>query len=138
MPMQPFATVTDLADGWRTLTTDELARATSLLVRASAMIASELDRAGIAWPPTTEPLATNLVTVTCDVVRRAMSVPTDFQPVSQYTQSAVGYSETMSYSNPNGDLFLTAQEKSSLGIGRQRMGFMRPHIRPGGVEVANW
>ena len=136
--MQPFATTSDIADGWRALTTDEQTRAESLLVRASAMIASELDRAGVTWPTTTEPLATNLVTATCNVVRRAMSVPTDFQPVSQYTQSAVGYSETMAYANPNGDMYLTAQEKSSLGIGRQRMGFMRPHIRPGGEEVANW
>lgn len=138
MSMNPFATVSDLTDGWRALTEDEQSRASSLLVRASAMIASELDRAGVTWPPTTEPLMTNLVTVTCNVVRRAMSMPTDYQPVSQYTQSAVGYSETMAYANPNGDMYLTSQEKKSLGIGRQRVGSMRAHIRPGGAEVANW
>ena len=40
--------------------------------------------------------------------------------VSQHTETAGSYSESISYSNPAGDLYLTSAEKKSLGVGCQR------------------
>ncbi len=37
--------------------------------------------------------------------------------VSQSTQTAGSFSESMSYSNPDGDLYLTSAERKSLGKG---------------------
>ena len=126
--MTPFATVDDLAAGWRPITDAEQERAQVLLERASALIASLLETSGIDFQDPREPFATNLVSVTCNVARRALSAGIDTPPASQYTQSAVGYSETYSFSNPHGDLYLTANEKRSLGIGRGRIRSIPPKI----------
>ena len=49
--------------------------------------------------------------------------------VSQSTQTAGSFSESMSYSNPDGDLYLTSAERKSLGKGVQTAF----HIHMGGV-----
>ena len=95
-----FATVDDLAARWRALSGAENAQAAVLLDDASDLIRTTYRAyAGV-------PLST-LKRVTCAVV-------------SQHTETAGSYSESYSYSNPAGDLYLTAAEKTSLGVKRQR------------------
>lgn len=109
---KPFATGQDLADRWHPL--DEMER-----IKASVLIAdaSELIRATCPnWDKATQ---ATLRMVTCMMVRRAMLAGDDIAGVSQTSQTAGSFSESFTYSNPMGDLYLTAQEKRMLGMGRQ-------------------
>nr|WP_236023770.1 Gp19/Gp15/Gp42 family protein [Bifidobacterium miconis] len=58
--------------------------------------------------------------VCCAMVKRAM-LNRDVAGVTQGTQTANGFTESYSYSNPDGDLYLTKSELRSLGCGVQRM-----------------
>ena len=51
----------------------------------------------------------------CAIVKRAMLASDDIAGVTQHSQTAGYYSESFSYSNPDGDLYLTRSEKESLG-----------------------
>lgn len=75
--------------------------------------------------------AANLVRVCCAVVYRSLSAG-DLAGVSSYSQGGVGYSASVTLSNPSGDFYLTASEKRSLGIGRGRIGATSPYC---GEEV---
>jgi len=115
----PFATAADLAAGWRPLSSGELARAATLLARASQMILDE-DRRGVL-ASLTSPTPT-LVRVTCDVVKRSMSVPVEAQAVTQLGITTGPFSEQRSFANPTGDLYLTKAERRQLGFGRAQAG----------------
>lgn len=108
-----FATVDDLAARWRALSGAENAQAAVLLDDASDLIRTTCRAyAGV-------PLST-LKRITCAIVKRAMLAGGDAAGISQHTETAGSYSESYSYSNPAGDLYLTAAEKTSLGVKRQR------------------
>lgn len=139
MTITAFATVDDLEARWRPLTEDEQERAETLLLDASVYIMVQLDAAGISYTNPTELMEDALTAVTCSVVRRAMDQPQGYTGITQYTQSAVGYSESMSYSNPNGDLYLTKAEKKALGLGSGVYGSIRPAIHnPDGSLINGW
>jgi hypothetical protein len=71
-----------------------------------------------------------LAQVICAMVERAVS--SAMPGLKSRQQSAGPYSFTDSYANPTGDLYLLASERRDLGIGRARMGCMRPHVGYGG------
>lgn len=113
-PEPPFATPDDLAARWHALTQEETERARTLIVDAGDLIMTQCPR----WR---EASAATLRRVCCAMVKRAM-LASDRAGVSQSTQTAGSFSESMSYSNPDGDLYLTSSERKSLGIGRARIG----------------
>ena len=115
----PFATVADLEAGWRTLSTDETARATELLSRASQTILDE-DRREVLAALTT--ITTTHIRIVCNMVRRALAVPVDQIPMTQYGETRGPFSEQMTFSNPGGDLYLTKAERRQLGFGRMSAG----------------
>lgn len=115
----PFATVDDLAAGWRPLTADEMLRATTLLERASQVILDE-DRRGVL-DGLTAPTSTH-VRIVCDMVKRVLSVGADVQGVTQTGQTVGPFSLQATYSNPSGDLYLTKAERRQLGFGRMSAG----------------
>lgn len=118
-PTPPFATTDDLEAGWRSLSAEELARATVLLTRASQLILDE-DRNGIL-DDLTAPTDT-MVRVTCEIVRRAMSTPVD-QPLMTQVQSTTGpFTMGGTYANPGGDMFLSRAERRQLGFNRLSAG----------------
>ncbi|MFR2313489.1 MAG: Gp19/Gp15/Gp42 family protein [Bifidobacterium sp.] len=53
--------------------------------------------------------------IACMAVKRAMQAGPDMSGVTQSTQTAGSYSESLSYANPAGDLYLTTSEKEALG-----------------------
>ena len=108
-----FATVDDLAARWRALSDAEKAQASVLLDDASDLIRTTCRTYADADPSTLKRIA-------CAVVKRAMLAGEDVAGVSQHTETAGSYSESYSYSNPAGDLYLTKAEKVSLGLQRQR------------------
>lgn len=135
MAIKAFATVSDLEKRWRVLADDEKSRAESLIEDASVMIASAMRSSGIQYDDADELLIASLNSVTCAVVRRAMATPVDIPALTQYSQSAIGISESMSYANPSGDLYLTKQEKKLLGISGGVVGLIRPAIHDGAGEL---
>lgn len=112
----PFATFQDYSVRYGADEADK-ARIDALLSDASALIESELPRG--ETPPEGV-----LTMVACAMVSRASS--RDDAGISSYSEGAAGFSESVTYANPNGDLYLTAQERAALGIGVGRIGVCDP------------
>ena len=129
----PFATVEDVEARWRELSPSETGRCEALLDDASVKIATEMLKAGKKYAEYgPETLIGKAMTIVCsDMVIRAMKTPVDQQPATTYTQSAVGYSESFTYSNPSGDVYMTSAERRLLGISGVKFGSIQPLIDRG-------
>nr|DAM95055.1 MAG TPA: hypothetical protein [Caudoviricetes sp.] len=62
--------------------------------------------------------------VTVDVVARTLMTATDQEPMTQVTESALGYSYSGSFLVPGGGLFIKDSELKRLGLKRQKYGVM--------------
>lgn len=126
--MDNFATIEDIRKLWRALTPEEEERASALLQKVSSILRSEADKVGkdldlmIQQKPYLADVATS---VTVDVVARALATPTNQEPVSQFTESAMGYSYSGTYLVPGGGVFIKNAELARLGLKRQKMGGMK-------------
>ena len=126
--MDNFATIEDIRTLWRALTPEEEERASALLQKVSSILRSEADKVGkdldlmIQQKPYLADVATS---VTVDVVARALATPTNQAPVSQFTESAMGYSYSGTYLVPGGGVFIKKSELARLGLKRQKMGGMK-------------
>lgn len=123
--MTPFATIDDLTNLWRPMSPDEQQRAEALLPVVSNRLRLEADRVGkdidkmIAESETYKDVVKS---VTVDIVARTLMTSTDKEPVTQYSQSALGYSVQGSFLNPGGGIFIKRDELKALGLRRQRYG----------------
>ena len=124
--METFATITDLQSRWRALSDIEKTRAETLLMDASVIIATMCAQSSIKIDTADELQAMTLEAITCEMVKRAMLSPIDQAPMINYSQTAGSYSESGTFVNPTGDLYLTSSEKKRLGIGKQHMFSIRP------------
>lgn len=114
IPNPPFATVQDLESRWHKLLDSESEQATVLLADASQMVIDTCPQYVNASPLT-------LTSIVCAMVKRAMiSGDSDAVGVSSTQETAGPFSQSMSYTNPMGDLYLTKAEKLRLGKGSQR------------------
>lgn len=123
--MIDFATVNDLIDLWRPLKSDEIPRAQALLRVVSNSLRVEADKVGMDLDErVSESLsyADVVKSVTVDVVARTLMTSTDQEPMSQYSQSALGYSVSGTYLSPGGGLFIKRDELKRLGLRKQRRG----------------
>lgn len=118
-----YAEVTDIEARWRTLDADEQARADTLIVDASAMLDALVD-----VREDDEAQAALLKTVCCSMVIRAMSATADAFGVSNATVTAGPYSQTMTYANPSGDMYLTKMERRLLSVSTGYIGSISPRI----------
>lgn len=125
-----YATLEDLAALWRPMTAAEQARASPLLEVVSASLDVEARKVGkdlsalVAADPS---LAIVAKSVTVDVVARTLMTSTNQEPMTQFTQSAGGYSASGSFLVPGGGLFIKKSELARLGLRRQRMGVIEPY-----------
>lgn len=123
--MNAYATLQDIAILWRPLNIDEKERATELLNIVSDSLRTEAKKVGrdlddmIAKDSA---LASVAKSVTVDVVARTLMTSTDQEPMTQMSQSALGYSMSGTYLVPGGGLFIKRSELARLGLRRQRMG----------------
>ena len=106
-----YADVSDLEARWRELSTDEQARAAVLLDDASAMLA-----AAVMVDESDAQQYTLLKIVCCNMVQRAMSTSDDAFGATQQSITAGPYTQSFSYSNPSGNMYITKAEKRMLGI----------------------
>lgn len=122
-----FADVSDIQARWRTLTSAEQARAAVLAEDASAMLASmvDFDVADLGQMEL-------LKVVCCNMVIRAMSASeSEAFGADSMTVTAGPYTQTYSYSNPSGDMYLTRAEKRMLGVSGGYIGSIRPMMAGG-------
>lgn len=119
-----FAVVSDIEARWRDLTTAEDSRAAVLIDDASAMLSALVD-----VDPDDSEQAELLKAVCCTMVIRAMSATeSDLFGVTQTSMTAGPYSQSTSYLNPSGDMYLTKLEKRLLGITAGYIGALEPEI----------
>lgn len=123
--MTNFATVGDLESLWRSLKFDESKRAEALLGVVSDSLRVEAKKVGKDLDKMVQesPSYANVVkSVTVDVVARTLMTSTDHEPMTQMTESALGYSFSGSYLVPGGGLFIKDSELKRLGFKKQRYG----------------
>lgn len=125
--MGPFATVDDLQSLWRLLKPDETTRADKLLVVVSDSLRVEADKVGKdidELAGDNEAYSNVVKSVVVDIVARTLMTSTDQEPMTQTTESALGYSQSGTFLVPGGGLFIKNSELSRLGLRRQRFGVM--------------
>lgn len=123
--MEPFATINDMNILWRTLKNTEHEKAKELLNVVSDSLRYEASKVGKDLDEmisNNEGLKSVAKSVTVDVVARALMTSTDSEPMTQMSQSALGYSVTGTYLIPGGGLFIKKSELARLGLKRQRYG----------------
>ena len=113
--MSDFATVSDLIALWRQLSPGERERG---LRMEAIKVGKNLDQMIEETPM----LASVAKSVTVDVVARTLMTPTDETPMTQMTQSGLGYSVSGTYLVPGGGLFIKRSELARLGLRRQQIG----------------
>lgn len=136
MANTPFATVADISAFFRALTPIETTRAEALLpvisnelrIRAEA-VGMYLDEMAAA----DEAYADVLKEVTAGVVFRILRQSTDGDAMTQYSQSALGYSVSGTYAVPGGGIgnAIMNSDLKRLGIKRQRYGTLDPYAPKG-------
>lgn len=128
--MMEFATTIDLEMLWRPLKESEFIRASNLLKIVSDSLRVEADKVGkdldlmIEEKPALKTVAKS---VTVDIVARTLMTSTDQEPMTQMTQSALGYSFQGSFLVPGGGLFIKKSELARLGLRKQRYGVIEPY-----------
>ena len=103
--------VEDLEKRWRPLAGAERGRAEVLIGDAVDLVRAEARSRPVR--------AETVVRVVCQVVKRAMTAREDAVGVSQMLETTGPFTQQLGFSNPDGDMYLTSQEKRSLGAGRQ-------------------
>lgn len=120
-----YCSVDDVISLWRPLNIDEVDRVKSLIPVIENTLRVEADRVGKdidKLAEESEAYRTVLKSVIVDVVARTLMTSTDQEPMTQYSESALGYSYSGSFLVPGGGLFIKRTELSRLGLRRQRYG----------------
>lgn len=128
--MEPFATLEDLRNLWRPLKQDEETRAEALLPVVSNRLRMEAMRVNKDMDQMIvddEIYADVVKSVTVDIVARTLMTSTDKEPMSQFSQSALGYSVSGTFLTPGGGLFIKRDELKALGLRKQRYGVIEPY-----------
>ncbi|AIK73247.1 TPA: phage Gp19/Gp15/Gp42 family protein [Streptococcus agalactiae] len=123
--MTNFATTDDVILLWRQLSVDEIKRAEALLETVSDTLRLEASKVGKNLDEMileTPYFATVLKSVTVDIVARTLMTATQGEPMSQESQSALGYTWSGTYLVPGGGLFIKDNELKRLGLKKQRYG----------------
>nr|DAO86863.1 MAG TPA: hypothetical protein [Caudoviricetes sp.] len=123
--MSAYATIDELTKLWRKMTAEEQSRAEELLDVVSDSLryeAKKCEKDLDQMIESTPSLATVTKSVTIDIVARTLMTSTNREPMSQFSESAMGYTQSGTFLVPGGGLFIKDTELARLGIRRQRMG----------------
>lgn len=123
--MADFATTDDVISLYRALSKEELAKAEELIPVVSARLrqcARNVNRDLDEMISVNADLAIVAKSVTVDVVARNLQTPTDGAPMSQFAESAMGYSVSGTFLVPGGGIFIKNSELKALGLTRARYG----------------
>lgn len=123
--MESYATIQDIEALWRPLTAAETTKAEALLPVVSDSLRQEAYNVGrnldnmIEQQPTLASVARSVVV---DVVARTLLTSTNSEPLTQFSQSAMGYTVSGTYLVPGGGLYIKKSELKRLGLLNQRYG----------------
>ncbi|MBR2211927.1 MAG: phage Gp19/Gp15/Gp42 family protein [Fibrobacter sp.] len=120
-----YATKSDIIALWRPMTQAESDRADELLPVVCSSLREEARKVGKdldAMIAEDDDLAEVAKSVTVDVVARTLMTSTNQEPMSQFAESALGYSSSGTFLVPGGGLFIKRSELARLGLKRQRIG----------------
>jgi hypothetical protein len=120
-----YASVNDVIALFRALTPQEEERTEALIPIICNSLRMEAKKVGKDLDEMVEAdsdLAGVAKSVTVDIVARTLNTATTGEPMSQVTQSALGYSLSGTYLVPGGGLFIKKSELARLGLRRQRFG----------------
>lgn len=121
-----YATLADLKEHWSALPADDEVEAEQKLHEASIEVRGnfrDVDRRLGLWaidsedPNALDPDVPRLVV--CRMVKRAMDAPeSQIAGVNQIQQSAGPFGQTLSFTNPDGNIYLSKSDRALLGAGR--------------------
>ena len=124
---QKYASLSDITTLWRVMSAEEEERAEALLPLVCASLRAEANKVGKDLDKmiqANEDLAEVAKSVTVDVVARTLMTATNQEPMTQISQSALGYAMSGTFLVPGGGLFIKKSELARLGLRRQRYGVM--------------
>lgn len=128
-----YCSVDDVISLWRPLKNDEILRVKELIPVVENSLRIEADKVGKdldQMAKDNEAYRDVLKSVIVDVVARTLMTATDQEPMTQYSESALGYSFSGSFLVPGGGLFIKKSELSRLGLKRQRYGVIDFYENP--------
>nr|DAN38826.1 MAG TPA: hypothetical protein [Caudoviricetes sp.] len=123
--MNNYITLEDILKLFRPLKSDEAAKAENLIPVVCDSLRQEAKNIGKDLDKMLEnkELQENVLKSVCvDVIGRALMTSTDTEPLTQVSQSALGYSVSGTFLVPGGGLFIKKSELARLGLRRQRYG----------------
>lgn len=132
--MSDYATVQDIQDLKRALTSEEQSRAANLIpiicdeIRELAFRQGKDFDAMIAADPYLTSVAKAVV---CDAVVRELNTPGFQLPATSYSESAGSVSQSYSLPNASGAIKLWPSDLKALGLKRQLLGAIDLRTRPG-------
>ena len=125
--LDKFANVDDLQNLWRRLESDEQNRADELLKTVSHILRVEARKVSKDLDllmEEDESYSYVVKSVVVDIVARTLMTSTNQEPMTQYSESALGYSVSGSFLVPGGGLFIKDSELRRLGLKKQRYGVL--------------
>ena len=119
-----YTTVDDVIKLFRNLTNEEAERAAELIPAIESSIRLEADNVGkdLEELLKDENFKNVFKSVVVDIVGRTLMTSTDQEPMTQSSESALGYSWSGTFLVPGGGLFIKRSELARLGLRRQRYG----------------
>lgn len=123
--LEPFASIDDLENLWRKVEIHELCRSEELLRTVSHVLrveAKKVKKDLDLLVKNDESYSYLVKSVVVDIVARTLMTSTNQEPMTQYSESALGYSVSGSFLVPGGGLFIKDSELKRLGFKKQRFG----------------
>lgn len=123
--LEPFASIDDLENLWRKVEIHELCRSEELLRTVSHVLrveAKKVKKDLDLLVKSDESYSYLVKSVVVDIVARTLMTSTNQEPMTQYSESALGYSVSGSFLVPGGGLFIKDSELKRLGFKKQRFG----------------
>ena len=122
--MTNYVSMDDVISLWRPLKRDEINRVDYLIPVVEDNLRLEARKAGkdldiLAQDKTYRSV---LRSVIVDVVARTLMTSTDSEPMTQFSESALGYSYSGNFLVPGGGLFIKKSELNKLGLRKQKIG----------------
>lgn len=122
--MTTYVSMDDVISLWRPLKRDEINRVDYLIPVVEDNLRLEARKAGkdIDILAQDETYRSVLKSVIIDVVARTLMTSTDSEPMTQFSESALGYSYSGNFLVPGGGLFIKKSELNKLGLRKQKIG----------------
>ena len=123
--LEPFANIDDLENLWRKVEDYEKKRASELLKTVSHILRIEGQKVNKDLDElvkSDESYFYLVKSVVVDVVARTLMTSTNKEPMTQFSESALGYTVSGSFLVPGGGLFIKESELKRLGFKKQRYG----------------